>query len=139
MPNPSDSVLRPLVASCQRIAVIGYSTQAAKAGFYVPAYLKRHGFEIFPINPVLAASHPGEAFPDLASLPGGCDLVLIFRQSAKVPDHLDDILQLRPPPALVWMQLGIRSTQVAGALQAREIPVVQDLCLQVEHARLCSD
>lgn len=137
MPNPSDPELRRLITSCRRIAVIGYSSQPAKAGSYVPAYLRQHGYEIFPVNPKLAASDPNAASADLAALPSGCDMVLIFRQSALVPGHLPDILALQPPPALVWLQLGIRSSEARQALEARGIRVVEDLCLKVEHSRLC--
>jgi predicted CoA-binding protein len=44
--------------------------------------------------------------------------------------HLEDILAARPK--VVWLQLGIRSDELADKLNEEGILVVQDLCLMVE-------
>jgi len=36
----------------------------------------------------------------------------------------------------VWLQLGIRHDEVAAALEAAGIEVVQDRCILVDHRRL---
>lgn len=61
------------------------------------------------------------------------DAVVVFRRSAALAGHLDELLEVVPP--LVWFQLGVRDDTVAGALEAQGIKVVQDRCIKVDHAR----
>ena len=67
-------------------------------------------------------------------MPGEIDLVNVFRRSADVPPHVEDILAKKPKA--VWMQSGIRHDAVARQLAENGIKVVQDLCLMVEHRAL---
>jgi predicted CoA-binding protein len=39
-------------------------------------------------------------------------------------------------PRLVWMQVGIRDSDVARQLETAGIPVVMDRCLMVDHRQL---
>ena len=70
----------------------------------------------------------------LAEISEPVDIVDVFRRSAQVADHADEMLALRPD--LVWLQSGIRNDAVARVLEDAGIPVVQDRCLMVEHRRL---
>ena len=70
----------------------------------------------------------------LAEISEPVDVLDVFRRSAQVADHADQILALRP--GLLWLQSGIRNDAVARALEDAGIPVVQDRCLMVEHRRL---
>ena len=122
------------------IAVIGFHRDPSRAAHYVPEYLDRQGFQVVPVNPALAAT--GETFfgrpvvAQLTDIAGPVDIVVVFRRSDKVCEHLGDILALRPPPRLVWMQQGIRDPQTAAALTAGGIDVVQDRCIMVDHRSL---
>ena len=61
---------------------------------------------------------------------------LSSRASPQIPAHADEILALPRPPLGVWLQLGIASAEASARLSAAGIPVVEDLCLMVQHARL---
>lgn len=131
----TDEDVRELLSTVRRVAVLGMKTeaQADKPAFYVPAYALRHGLSIVPI-PVL---HPDAkeilgqtTYPSVAAIPGPIDLVNVFRRSADVPAHLDDLLAKRP--RAVWMQSGIRNEAVAARLLEAGIDVVQDRCLMVD-------
>ncbi|WP_261663679.1 CoA-binding protein [Deinococcus sp. Marseille-Q6407] len=129
--------LRPEGAT---IAVLGFHRDPSRAAHYVPEYLYRRGFRIIPVNPALTES--GEEYfgcpaaAQLSDIQVPVDIVLIFRRSDKVHEHLDDILSLNPRPRLVWMQQGIRDPQTAAALNAAGIDVVQDRCMMVDHRSL---
>lgn len=129
--------LRALLERSHRIAVLGIKPDPTQPANYVPAYAQRAGYEIIPV-PVYypdATEMLGEpVYRTLTTIPGDIDIVDVFRRSADIPPHLDDILAKRPKA--VWMQLGIRNDAVAETLARAGIDVVQDHCLLVELRRI---
>ena len=132
----TDDELRAFLAGARRIAVLGAHVDPEKPAHYVPDYLHRKGYRILPANPVYAGrtlwGEPVRA--SLAEISEPVDVLDVFRRSAQVADHADEILALQP--GLVWLQSGIRNDAVARMLEDAGIPVVQDRCLMVEHRRL---
>ena len=132
----TDDELRAFLAGARCIAVLGAHVDAETPAHYVPDYLHRTGYRILPANPVYAGrtlwGEPVRA--SLAEISEPVDILDVFRRSAQVADHTDEILALRP--GLVWLQSGIRNDTVARTLEDVGIPVVQDRCLMVEHRRL---
>lgn len=133
------AAIEELLRSTKRIAVLGIKTeeQSNRPAFYVPAYMQRAGYEVVPV-PVYfpeATSILGQpVYRTVAGVPGDIDMVNVFRRSADVPAHVDDILAARPRS--VWMQSGIRNDEAAERLAAAGIQVVQNRCLMVEHGRI---
>ncbi len=116
-----------------RIAVLGIKVDPKKPAHYVPEYAQRAGFEIIPV-PVY---HPEETeilgepvYRTVAAIPGGVDMVNVFRRPEDVSAHVDDIIAAHPKS--VWMQLGISNDAAAERLARAGIDVVQDHCLMVE-------
>ena len=132
----TDDELRAFLAGARSIAVLGAHVDPEKPAHYVPDYLHRKGYRILPANPVYAGrtlwGEPVRA--SLADISEPVDVLDVFRRSAQVADHTDEMLALRP--GLVWLQSGIRNDAVARMLEDAGIPVVQDRCLMVEHRRL---
>ncbi len=120
-----------ILAETQSIAVVGFSSNPAKAGYYVPAYLKQHGYRIFPVNPNLTDGLGEPAYASLADVPGPVDLVLIFQRSENVPPFVDQAIA--SGAKAVWMQLGIANDEAAAKATAAGLDVVQDACMLVEH------
>lgn len=114
------------------IAVVGFSSNPQKAGYYVPAYLKRQGYEIFAVNPNAAEGLDGEpAYATLGEVPVPVDLVLLFQRSENVPPFVDQAIAIGAQA--VWMQLGIANEAAAQKAEAAGLDVVQDACMLVEH------
>lgn len=134
-----DAGIAALWRDTRRVAVLGIKTeaQAGQPAFYVPEYLQRAGLEVVPV-PVYypdATRILGQpVYRRLADVPGGVDMVVVFRRGPDVAPHLDDLLAARP--RAVWMQSGIRNAEVAEQLARAGIRVVQDRCSMVEHRRL---
>ena len=131
--------VRELLSATRTIAVLGIKTeaQANQPAFYVPSYLDRAGFQIIPVPvyyPKVMQILGKKIYRTLADIPVDVDLVNVFRRSADVPAHLDDILAKRPKA--VWMQSGISNEAVAEKLAKAGIRVVQDRCLMVDHRYL---
>ena len=113
-----DADVQALLGRIRRIAVLGIKTaEGGQPAYYVPAYAQRAGYEIVPV-PVYfpdVTEILGEAvYRRVADVPGGVDLVNVFRRPKDVPAHVDDILEARPKA--VWFQQGIRHDESAERL-----------------------
>ena len=134
--RPDDRVLADLLRRAKTIAVVGIKSGEADDAFRVPRYLQAQGYRILPISPKLDAVLGERCVRSLGELAEAPDLVNLFRASAHIPGHADEILALPRPPLGVWMQLGIEHPEASARLAAAGITVVEDACLMVEHARL---
>jgi predicted CoA-binding protein len=135
----SSTQIKKMLEDTKRIAVLGIKTEAQsfQPAFYVPHYLASAGFEIVPVPvyyPEVSEILGRKVYRSLAEIPGDIDLVNIFRRSADVAKHTEDILAKNPKA--VWLQSGIRNDAVAETLARAGIKVVQDACLMVEHRAL---
>ncbi len=128
-----DSAIRKILAEAQTIAVVGFSSNRSKAGYYVPAYLQKQGYRIIPVNPNLSEGLGEPAYPTLASVPEPIDLVLVFQRSENVPPFVDEAIAVGA--RAVWLQLGIAHEAAAEKARAAGLEVVQDACMLVEHQR----
>jgi predicted CoA-binding protein len=135
----TDEEIRDLLKNTKRVAVLGIKTEAqsSQPAFYVAQYMANAGFEIVPVpvyypevNNILGE----KVYRSLIEIPENVDLVNVFRRSADVAKHTEDILAKMPKA--VWLQSGIRSDAAAETLAKAGIKVVQDLCLMVEHRSL---
>ncbi|MFO7664115.1 MAG: CoA-binding protein [Chloroflexota bacterium] len=123
--------IEKILAETKSIAVVGFSSNPRKAGYYVPEYLQRNGYLIYPVNPNLTEGLGQPAYPDLAAVPGPVDLVLLFQRSENVPPFVDQAIEIGAKA--VWMQLGIAHEAAAAKARAAGLDVVQNSCMMVEH------
>jgi predicted CoA-binding protein len=130
--DDDDGIARVL-RDMKRVAVLGIKMESYQPAYFVPEYVQRAGFEIVPV-PVYypdATEILGEkVYRRVADIPGPIDLVNVFRRSAAVGAHVDDILAKQPKA--VWMQMGIRDDDAAERWARAGIDVIQDRCLMVE-------
>lgn len=128
------SQIAALLSRVRRIAVLGIKTaETMQPAFYVPEYAQHAGYEIVPVPvyyPEVTEILGQPVYRRVADVPGGVDLVNVFRRPKDIPAHVDDILAARP--SAVWFQQGIRHDESAERLARAGIDVVQDRCLLVE-------
>ena len=127
------ATINKLLAETKTIAVVGFSSKTAKAGYYVPAYLQEQGYRIIPVNPMLQEGLGETAVASLTDIAEPVDLVLIFQRSENVPPFVDQAIETNAKA--VWMQLGIANETAAAKAAAAGLDVVQDACMLVEHKR----
>jgi len=127
--------LSEILMSARVVAVLGAHHEPGRAAFYVPDYLHSMGYHLLPVNPMLVGRvlWGVPVVARLTDLERPVDLVDVFRRGESLPDHLDEILAMRPPPRTVWLQSGIRNDAVAAALEAAGLEVVRDRCMLAEH------
>lgn len=139
--NQDDRDLSELLDSARTIAVVGIKEGERDDAYRIPLYMQTQGYRIVPINPKLTEVLGEPAHPSLLALPEsvpGIDIVNLFRAANQIPAHVDEILDLQPPPRAVWMQLGIEHGPSAKRLRAAGIQVIQDRCIMVDHRRLAT-
>lgn len=124
--------IEKILCESQNIAVVGFSTNPQKAGYYVPAYLKRQGYTIHAVNPNAGEGLDGDpAYGALADVPAPVDLVLLFQRGENVPPFVEQAIAIGAKA--VWMQLGISNHEAARQAEAAGLDVVQNACMLVEH------
>lgn len=131
--------IETLLGEVRRIAVLGIKTErhAGQPAYYVPEYLQRAGYEVIPVPvyyPEVTEILGQPVYRRVSDIPGGADLVVVFRRPQDVPGHLEDLLKAEPNG--VWMQAGIWHDETAQSLAEAGIRVVQDRCIMVEHRRM---
>ena len=52
---------------------------------------------------------------------------------------VEEALELKPRPQVIWMQLGIRNEEAARLAEANGLKVVMDRCPKIEYGRLSSE
>jgi uncharacterized protein len=129
--HDQQATIEEILATTKTIAVVGLSSQRERAGYYVPAYLQKHGYRIIPVNPYLEEALGEKAYSDLPSVPEPVDLVLLFRRSEAVLPFVDQAIAVGAKA--VWMQLGIVHEQAAEKARQAGLQVVMDACMLVEH------
>src|SRR5258706_904270 len=96
---------------------------------------------MIPVNP----GHVGKSLlgkPFVASLRDigrPIDMVDIFRNSSHIMPGVDEAWELKPPPKIIWMQLGARDDAAAAKAEAAGLKVVMNRCPKIEYGRLSSE
>src|SRR5688500_8024865 len=92
--------VRKILKTSPTIAVLGIHCEPQKPAFYVPEYLFDEGYRIVGVNPHFVGEtlfgQPVRA--TLREIDEPVDLVDVFRRPDAIPDHVDDILAMKPPP-----------------------------------------
>ena len=124
------------ILKLRTIAVVGCSNTPGKPGHDIPSYLKGNGYEVIPVNPNAQEVLGEKSYPALLDIPPqrGVDIVEVFRPSIDVPGIVEQVLQMKQKPKVLWLQTGIRDDSSAEKARKSDITVVQDKCLMVEHA-----
>jgi uncharacterized protein len=133
-----DPGLARILRESRSVAVLGAKGEPGQPAFYVPAYLKAHGYRVLPVNPTRMGERIlGESVvATLADLRDASDVIEVFRRPEFLQAHATEIVRLPWTPPVVWFQLGIRDDIAAEMLARAGIRVVQDRCMMPEHRRL---
>src|SRR5438067_5788903 len=109
MATINDARLREILTGSPTVAVLGIHREPEKAAFYVPEYLHDEGYRVIGVNPVfLDETLFGEKVrATLAEISEPVDIVDVFRRPEQIPEHVSDILAMKPRPRFVWFELGI--------------------------------
>lgn len=133
-----DDRVHALLTQCKRVAVVGASPKHHRASNRVMAFLARHGYDTVAVNPGHDSIDGIPCYPKLADVPGGIDMVDIFRRSERAGEIVDQAIALKEEKGIVgvWMQLGVIDEDAADRARAAGLIVVMDRCPAIELPRL---
>lgn len=129
-----DKAITELLQTAKTIAVVGASTNPARASLGVSRFLQRQGYRVIPVNPRETEVLGERAYASLKDIPEQIDIVNIFRRPSRVPEVVDEAVQ--KGARCIWMQEGVVNKSAAVKAEAAGIPVVMDRCILKELARL---
>ena len=117
----------------RRIAMVGLSGNPFRPSHFAALYLLAEGYEVIPVNPRESVVLGQKSYASVSEIPGGVEVVDIFRESAAVPAIVEEAIAAGAK--VVWMQLGVVHEEAAARARAAGLEVVMDRCMKIEHAR----
>jgi len=122
-----------ILDAARTVAVVGISDKPDRPSHGVAKYLQDRGYKVIPVNPMLTEVLGEKAYGSLSEIPGGVDLVDVFRKSEVVPPLAEEAV--RSGARFFWMQEGVVSDRAREILDAAGIPWVMDRCVKKELAK----
>ncbi|MEW1725041.1 CoA-binding protein [Streptomyces sp. NPDC093109] len=117
-------------------AVVGLSTNPARAAYGVAAVLQRFGKRVVPVHPKAETVHGERGYASLAEIPFPVDVVDVFVNSALAGAVADEAVGIGA--RAVWFQLGVVDAQAYERTRAAGVAMVMDRCPAIEIPRLGS-
>jgi predicted CoA-binding protein len=126
--------LRELLETTRRIAVVGCSPKPERDSHAIARYLIDAGYDVVPVNPGQDEILGLKCYPDVTSIPGGVDLVDVFRSPEHVPPVVEDAVAAKAKA--VWLQLGVGNEEAERRASDAGLLVVAERCILVVHRAL---
>ncbi len=132
--NPGEERIRRLLDDARRIAVVGLSPKPHRDSNRIARYLIDRGYAVVPVYPREEQILGQQVYRRVQDIPGGVDIVDVFRRSQELPSVVDDALRTTAPA--LWFQLDCVDQDAALRASAAGRTVVMDRCIMVDHAQL---
>jgi predicted CoA-binding protein len=125
--------IQRLLHTAKAIAVVGLSSNELRASHFVGYYLKRHGYQVIPVNPRETQILGETCYPSLLDVPVQIDVVDVFRVPSALPEIARDTVAIGA--SALWCQYGVINDEGARIASDGGVTVIMDRCIKVEHAR----
>lgn len=133
-----EMTIENILRSFRNIAVVGLSDKPERPSNAVAAYMMRHGYTIYPVNPGVSEVFGLTSHSALSSMPeeirSSIEIVNIFRTPSEVPAIVDEAIAAGA--RVIWMQLGITHEAAAQKAGKAGLTVIMNRCIAVEHQLL---
>jgi predicted CoA-binding protein len=125
--------IQRVLNGAKAIAVVGLSSNQLRASYFVGYYLKRHGYQVIPVNPRETEILGETSYPSLLDVPVPVDVVNVFRAPDALPGIARDAVAIGA--GSLWCQFGVINAEGAEIAEKGGVTVIMDRCIKVEHAR----
>ena len=123
------------------IALIGASEKPERDSYKVMAFLINEGFQVFPINPLLAGTTIMErkVYGCLGDVASPIDMLDVFRQSKYLYDIVVEATQANI--TTIWTQLGVTEASAELLAIKNGITMIVNRCpaIEIPRLKLCHD
>lgn len=124
---------RAVLEQATTIAVVGMSTDEAKASHSVPVSLREAGYRIIPVHPTAEEIAGEKAYASLQEVPDHVDVVEVFRPAEEAPAIARQAAQIEADA--LWLQQGIASDEARRIAEEAGLAYVEDICMGQERSR----
>ena len=125
--------IQRVLNTAKTIAIVGLSKNELRASYFVGYYLKRHDYQVIPVNPRETEILGETCYPSLGDVPEKVDIVNVFRAPDALPGIARDAVAIHA--GALWCQFGVINEEGARIAEDGGVTVIMDRCLKVEHAR----
>ena len=125
--------IQRVLLGARTIAIVGLSSNPLRASHFVGYYLKRHGYQIVPVNPRETEVLGEKSYGSLLDVPVPVDIVDVFRAPSALPGIAKEAVEIGAKT--LWCQFGVIDEEGARIAEEGGLTVVMDRCIKVEHAR----
>jgi predicted CoA-binding protein len=123
-----------ILSRTESVTIVGASSNPARPSFFVATYLLSSSkYRVNFVNPRLGELLGQPVYPTLADVPGGVDLVSVFRRHDDLPEVAEEVIAAGA--RTLWLQLGLWHEPVAHRGAEAGLDVVMNRCVKIEHAR----
>ncbi|NOG98715.1 MAG: CoA-binding protein [Ignavibacteriae bacterium] len=129
--NPSDEEICEILKTAKTIAVVGLSSNKDRTSRQVAEFLVSKNYKVVGVNPAAPIIDGIPVYKSLSEIPFKIDIVDVFRRSEFIPDLIPEIQKVKPK--VLWLQLGIRNDKAVSQLNDKNIIVIQDACVAIQH------
>lgn len=126
-------VIQRVLHGAKTIAVVGLSGNELRASYFVGYYLKRHGYQVIPVNPRETEILGQTSYASLRDVPVPVDIVNVFRAPDALPEIAADTVAIGA--GSMWCQFGVVNDEGNRIAEDGGVDLVVDRCIKVEHAR----
>jgi predicted CoA-binding protein len=132
--GPSAAERLGILRRAKSIAIVGASSNPARASYFVGTYLLSSSpYDVYFVNPMADEILGRKAYASLADLPVVPDIVDVFRKHDDLPGVAREAVEIGAKA--LWLQLGSWNEEAAAIAEAAGLEVVMDRCVKIEHAR----
>ena len=125
--------IQRVLHTAKTIAIVGLSPNELRASYFVGYYLRRHGYQVIPVNPRESQILGARSYACLTDVPVKIDVVNVFRAPDALPGIATDAVAVGA--GALWCQYNVINEEGARIAETGGLSVVMDRCLKVEHAR----
>jgi predicted CoA-binding protein len=132
--NLDEAKMKDVLEKAKTIAVVGHSDNPSRTSYQIAAYLRRHGYKVYAVNPTLSEINGEKSYASLHDIPEKIDIVNVFRRSEHVASVIDEAIAVGAKA--VWTQLDVIDWAARDKALEAGLDVAMDLCIKVEHSSL---
>jgi predicted CoA-binding protein len=123
-----------ILSRTESVTIVGASNNPARPSFFVAtSLLSSSKYRVNFVNPRLGELLGQRVYPSLTDVPGGADLVSVFRKHDDLPSVAEEAIAAGA--RTLWLQLGLWHEPVAERTISAGLDVVMNRCVKIEHAR----